>query len=232
MTERTSRILRAALEMYINTGVPVTSSLLYHDYDFGIKPAMIRWALRELTDEGYLLQEHTSAGRIPTDKGYRYFTDVITAELDGNSLRSLSLSREREWISRLFDNDEYEVLNNEFSERLNVLNVLYQSESGRFFERGLCGLCESLLYEASESLPSVIRDFELLRGRLEDESLWVDDVWPKVFVGGSPVIQSNDVSVIANKLESDGDAVYFIAIGPKRMNYRKSITFYRLLMNN
>ena len=67
---------------YIQSARPVSSQYLGEKYDFGICPASIRIEMQKLTDDGFLTQPHTSAGRIPTDKGYRLFVDQL-AEGDG-----------------------------------------------------------------------------------------------------------------------------------------------------
>src|SRR5271154_4818296 len=73
MNDRTSQILEAAIQEFIHTGEPVSSGWLYKQYDFGIKPAMIRLELGSLEDGGYLEQPYHSAGRVPTDTGYEFY---------------------------------------------------------------------------------------------------------------------------------------------------------------
>src|SRR3990167_8071237 len=77
ISERQNLILNKAIEEYILSAQPVSSSLLEKKYDFGISPAMIRIEMQKLTEGGFLLQPHTSAGRVPTDKGYRLFVDEL-----------------------------------------------------------------------------------------------------------------------------------------------------------
>ena len=62
---------------YIDSAEPVSSQLLEKKYDFDISPATIRIEMQKLTDKGFLLQPHTSAGRIPSDKGYRFYVDNL-----------------------------------------------------------------------------------------------------------------------------------------------------------
>jgi len=77
LTNRQKAILKAIVESYIETAVPVGSRSLSKKYNFNISPATIRNEMSELEDEGYLYHPHTSAGRIPSDKGYRYFVDYL-----------------------------------------------------------------------------------------------------------------------------------------------------------
>ena len=74
---RKEKILSAVVEKYAQTGEPIGSKALQSETDLGVSSATIRNELKALDDEGYLYQPHTSAGRIPTKKGYRYYIDNI-----------------------------------------------------------------------------------------------------------------------------------------------------------
>ena len=75
LSERQKNILGKTVFEYIRRAEPVSSGWLEHRYDMEISPATIRLELSYLTEEGYLEQPHTSAGRVPTDRGYRFFVD-------------------------------------------------------------------------------------------------------------------------------------------------------------
>ena len=70
-------VLRAVVEDYIRSQEPVGSTTLTRDHDLGVSSATVRNDMAALEDEGYLIQPHTSAGRVPTEKGYRYFVDRL-----------------------------------------------------------------------------------------------------------------------------------------------------------
>jgi len=75
---RKTAILSAVVHEYISTAQPVGSSHLVDAPGVGVSSATVRNELAQLEQEGFLVQPHTSAGRIPTDKGYRYFVDNLT----------------------------------------------------------------------------------------------------------------------------------------------------------
>lgn len=77
LDERKAAILRAVVEEYIATAQPVGSAHVAHAPGVGVSPATVRNEMAALEQEGYLTQPHTSAGRIPTDKGYRAFVDHL-----------------------------------------------------------------------------------------------------------------------------------------------------------
>jgi heat-inducible transcriptional repressor len=77
LDERKQQILKAVVSDYTLTGVPVGSQVLAAKYFIALSSATIRNELADLVGTGYLQQPHTSAGRIPTDRGYRYFVDFL-----------------------------------------------------------------------------------------------------------------------------------------------------------
>ena len=74
---RKEKILSAVIETFIRTGEPIGSKALLEETDLGVSSATVRNELKALDDEGYLHQPHTSAGRIPTKQGYRYYIDNL-----------------------------------------------------------------------------------------------------------------------------------------------------------
>lgn len=78
LDERKAAILKAVVEEYIETAQPVGSSHVIRSAGVAVSSATVRNEMAVLEREGYLVQPHTSAGRIPTDKGYRFFVDQLT----------------------------------------------------------------------------------------------------------------------------------------------------------
>ena len=94
--DRKLDVLRAIVEDYVATEEPVGSKALVERHGLGVSPATVRNDMAALEDEGYIHQPHTSAGRVPTDKGYRLFVDKLT------TLKPMSVA-ERRAISTLLD---------------------------------------------------------------------------------------------------------------------------------
>ena len=76
LDERKALVLRAIVSHYVSTGEPVGSKTLVDRYKLRVSPATVRNDMGHLEDAGYIYQPHTSAGRIPTDNGYRFFVDA------------------------------------------------------------------------------------------------------------------------------------------------------------
>jgi len=80
LNERSRTILKAVVISYIDKALPIGSQTVTKSFEFGLSPATIRNIMAELEDLGYLSQPHTSAGRIPTPKGYRLYVDELLEE--------------------------------------------------------------------------------------------------------------------------------------------------------
>ena len=77
LSERRQKVLRALIEDYIEYALPVGSRTLTERHHLGVSPATVRNDLSALEDAGFIQQPHTSAGRVPTDAGYRTFVDEL-----------------------------------------------------------------------------------------------------------------------------------------------------------
>jgi heat-inducible transcriptional repressor len=87
LDERNRRVLQAVIDSYIASGAPIGSTVLVKRYDFGVSSATLRNIMAELEELGFLTHPHTSAGRIPTDIGYRYYIDsLISIENDNEDI--------------------------------------------------------------------------------------------------------------------------------------------------
>jgi heat-inducible transcriptional repressor len=93
---RKQTILRSVVFEYVTTAEPVGSELLTQKYELGVKSATVRNELADLADLGYLEQPHTSAGRIPSDVGYRYYVDrlIVSRDLGADSKQRVKSASE------------------------------------------------------------------------------------------------------------------------------------------
>jgi heat-inducible transcriptional repressor len=89
LDDRKLDVLRAIVEDYVSTQEPVGSKVLVERHQLGVSPATVRNDMAVLEEEGFITQPHTSAGRIPTDKGYRLFVDKLT------SIKTLTTAEKR-----------------------------------------------------------------------------------------------------------------------------------------
>ena len=145
MNPRLETILEAIIREYIETAEPVGSLTLSEKYDFSYSPATIRACMVILDEQGYLYQPHTSAGRVPTEKGYRYFVDLV----EGN--QEPSFGREEKMIQRRL------AQRNARLERVADLAALTLADmTGNV---GIVGLSDSVF---SHGLPNLFRQPEFI----------------------------------------------------------------------
>jgi heat-inducible transcriptional repressor len=106
LDDRKARVLRAVVEEYIETGLPVGSRIIAKRYRLGVSPATIRNEMADLEDTGYLDKPHTSSGRVPSDRGYRFYVDELmpakrlTAD-ESRAIESLFRTKMRDVVSFL-----------------------------------------------------------------------------------------------------------------------------------
>ena len=106
LSERESKILKALIELFIESAKPVGSKTLTEKLDIGLSPASVRNTLASLEEKGFLEKPHTSAGRVPTVEGYRYYVSRLMqpAKLDPEEKAEIERS------IALFRSDTYELL--------------------------------------------------------------------------------------------------------------------------
>jgi transcriptional regulator of heat shock response len=217
--ERSAQILEAAIQEFIRTGEPVSSGWLYKEYDFGIKPAMIRLELDKLEEGGYLEQPYHSAGRVPTDNGYEFYVERALVAKE-KQVKALG----RRALADLLD---------EFSSQLGLLSIALDPEHDEVRKTGLEALIHKLDWEDRDSICSVIHDFESVDERLPGaaEKMGADPTaGPRIFIGKkSPVTQSEMLSVVVGNYRVGDATVSIFVIGPKRMDYKKTIELFQNL---
>ncbi len=110
LDERKFTILEAVIRNYLITGEPVGSRTISKDSDLSLSSATIRNEMADLEDMGYIIQPHTSAGRVPTDKGYRLYVDSLLASKEKAILSRQELLKKKE--------KEIEAIRREYESRM------------------------------------------------------------------------------------------------------------------
>jgi len=215
---------------FIKTGQPITSKRLYQKYDFGIRPAMIRWELNDLSEAGYFYQNHPSGGRFPTDKAYRFFVRGLLRDSEEEIQVNSHIDRFVDLMEEFLEGERDRLIQ-ELSDYLGVLSIGYEPVAKRMSSSGFKDLFSNLELDERADFVEVVKDFEFLPSRLaKNVSRWQeDDAWPQVFIGKSPITKSHHLSVVAQRLVTNNEEIFIIAIGPKRMDYEKSLGLLKYL---
>lgn len=225
---RKYNILNAVVWEFINTGKPVSSEQLYHRYHFGIKPAMIRNELARLSKEKYLFQPYYSAGRAPTDRGYEFFIDSI---LKNDNFHNIHLNYS---FAKFLKNKDLANLAKIISQKLKLLSLIATLSPKRVvYKEGLRYLIDSLEWWNRNEIKQIIEDFENLEEELDDwPRMFKDHNFIKFFVGRkNPFIHSECLAVAASDYEIGKEKILILAIGPKRMNYKRVYFMLKGLKN-
>src|SRR6056297_18515 len=96
LTERELQVLEAVVRAYVERAEPAGSRTISRDYDLGVSPATVRNTMSDLEAKGFLDHPHASAGRVPTDRAYRYFVDRLMQPAGLSAVEEEALVRELE----------------------------------------------------------------------------------------------------------------------------------------
>ncbi len=222
ITERQKSILERVIEEHINSAYPVSSQLIEKNYDFRVCPATIRSEMQRLTESGFLYQPHTSAGRIPTDKGYRFFVDNLLekgiSELEDVFKIEEMLEQEKEDIFRFVAH-----LSRFLAMASSNLAAIHLFEKDFFWKEGW----EEILREPEfEEKDFVFHFTEFLKNFEKDVKNFNMDSEIKVYIGKeNPFSKANDFSIITTRCHfPDKEEGIVSLLGPKRMPYGKNIS--------
>jgi heat-inducible transcriptional repressor len=220
MTDRQQKILSAVVEQYAEVASPVGSSLLAKAFD--VSSATIRAEMAELERWGYIMQPHTSAGRIPTDKGYRFYVNVLSE----SSRHSLPERRgEKALASRVQQAGVPERMIRNAVDTLVELthNLSIATIGNQLYMSGL-----SNLFGQPEFINGgQIRQVAQLLDNLEP---WLREAAPNeplsVYIGHeNPIGRSAGCSLIICRFSSPfSDRSYIGTLGPTRQSYRDGMT--------
>lgn len=222
LRERQKSILSAAIQEYVKTARPVASTELLRHFRLGISPATVRNEMQALDELGYLEQPHTSAGRVPTDKGYRFFRDSMPEGF-------LSESEEKLLEDLFHSVDEIEEFTKEFARALSQISGTFAAvgafEEDVFYETGFGKIAEEPeFYE-----PARIQAFGRLADLLDDHirELFAGDnrghEEQEIYIGEeNPLREAQAYSMVLSSWRHPrGFSGFFTAIGPKRADYKK-----------
>ncbi len=218
MTERQELILRAIVEQYAEVASPVGSNLLARAFD--VSSATIRAEMAELERDGYITQPHTSAGRIPTDKGYRFYVNNVTEATETSAERRA----ERALTARVSDGGLPErTIRNAVDTLVELTHNLGLATIGdQLYMSGL-----SNLFGQPEFMQAgQVREVARLLDNLEP---WLREAAPNeplsVYIGReNPIGRDSGCSLIISRFRSPySDQSYIGVLGPTRQSYRGTI---------
>ena len=231
ITPRQTQILVAIIEQYAEVASPVGSVTLAKL--FNVSSATIRSEMAKLEDLGLITQPHTSAGRIPTDKGYRFYVNRLTNQNDDENEQILlnadnskdNLRGFRAISSRVSaQNDRADHAIRSAVDSLVELtgNLGLATIGDQLYMNGIYNLFSQPEFESGEAVQSVAQ-------LLDNLEPWLREVAPNeplnVYIGSeNPIGKSSGASLIISKFESPfSENSYIGVLGPTRQNYGKVV---------
>jgi heat-inducible transcriptional repressor len=223
MTERQKRILQAVVEQYAEVASPVGSSLLAKV--FGVSSATIRAEMAELERLGFITQPHTSAGRVPTDKGYRYYVNQVNEDEERaiperGASRALAARVEGGGLPERTIRNAVDTLV-ELTHNLGLATL-----GDQLYMSGLSNLFGQPEFMQTGQVQQVA-------GLLDNLEPWLREAAPNeplsVYIGAeNPIGRSAGCSLIISRFRSPySDRSYIGVLGPTRQSYRDVMSLVR-----
>lgn len=226
MTDRQMKILGAIIEQYAEIAAPVGSIILAKL--FGVSSATIRSEMARLEELGYIAQPHTSAGRIPTDKGYRYYVNQL------NEIREQQTPRLIDRSARVIDarvathaDKTDRAIRSAVDSLVELTHNLGLATIGdQLYMSGMGNLFSQPEFSSSAHVQQVAR-------LLDNLEPWLREAAPNeplnVYIGAeNPIGKSSEASLIISRFRSPySDRSYIGVLGPTRQDYAKVMRLVR-----
>ena len=226
LKERQKNILEAVIRGYIRTARPIASADVLDELNFDISPATVRKEMLALDDLGYLEQPHTSAGRVPTDRGYRFFVDYTIDPV-------MPQRFERNVIRELFahDHESVEDFTRECSRTVSHLARAFIAigvDDDVRTDRGFTEMLDEPEFQNINHIKQFGRLIDILD---EDMQAFVDDENEKILIGReNPMKEAQAYTMmVTHWIHPKGFNGFLALIGPKRMDYQKNISLIRYI---
>lgn len=236
MNDRQKQLLSAIVELYNETAIPVGSQALVDRYDFKVSSATLRSDMATLEEEGYLYQPHVSAGRIPTDAGYRIYVEEMMRDQD------LSRDDQRHLQTELLTLKAKHMrlgrstakLLSALSGNLAVSGILRKPTRNisdgtedmgvdEFYDFGMKELIEKPEFKEIDELCRLVETLDSLDEQVDGIMLKLKDDETRIFIGSeNPITGINNCSMIVAPYQTGEGRGMLAIIGPKRMDYAKN----------
>ena len=216
ISDRKKIILRAIIKEYIKNAQPVSSGTLVEKCKLGVSPATIRNDMAELEEEGYIMQPHTSAGRVPTELAY----ELELAEIgkDKKNLRETEIKL----LDDLFSHEESGAKQTAKAiAELSNAAVFWAFHKNDLYYTGISNLFAQPEFKQSE----IVYDVSVIIDRMEDI---IDNLFDNIEYGEQVLIGSKNpfgifLSTVLVKYKKDNKSGVFGLIGPTRMDYARNL---------
>jgi len=219
MTQRQQKILEMVVREYVDNPQPVSSKILAKK--LGLSSATLRNEMTELEKEKYLSQPHTSAGRIPTEKAYRFFIKSAQS-------RKVNLPVK---ISKDSPEDTFKNITQKLAEMSGSMAFGAIEEMNSFYQAGLSNLFKFPEFEDRNYFSEMAQTMEQFEKHFNDLFKEIAEDETKVFIGKeNPMGKTKKISIIVSKCKMPNHKHGVIGLlGPTRMRYDYNISLINKL---
>ena len=223
---RRKKSLWAVVREFVDTAEPVGSGTSVAKHDFGVSPATVRNDMAVLEEQGLLKQPHTSAGRIPTELGYRYFVNQFIGSKPKQAEHRRQLVEVQQAVQTGLANNFLSFVQS--LAKLTKGTVFVSTNDGRFHLAGMENLFRHPEFRDEQLLFAVTRTLDRLDQVLAElESRMTRDV--DVLIGEeNPFGRGTSVIVLRYKTSEMGEGIIGL-LGPQRMDYQSNYSLMRCL---
>ncbi len=236
MNDRQKAVLAAVVELYTKTALPVGSAALIERHGFHVSSATLRSDMLTLEEAGYLYQPHTSAGRIPTDAGYRYYVEEMMGDQPLSKHEQMKLQEEFLKLQAKHNRTVRTTakLLSALSGNLAVSGVIGKDE---LYDFGMKTLIEDPEFQEMDELCRLVETLDTLDEKIDVLVAGLKDGETRIFIGGENPVRGieNCAMVVSPYRDEHGDRGMLAIIGPKRMEYAKNkslIEYMRKLLGS
>jgi transcriptional regulator of heat shock response len=219
--ERKKRVLKAIIKHFVDTAEPVGSNTILVSYQFHVSPATIRNDMMSLEKNGYIFQPHTSAGRVPTDKGYRLFVDEMADYKKARIEAKKTLQTVQEDYKAQKVREQLHDAVSLIARSTNCVSFSTTPDNPHTFFLGMSNVLRQPEFTQNSIRASEVIEV-LERGNNFIKTLNSLEITDNVrtFIGEENILtEIQSCSIIVTRYEKDGFKGYIGILGPKRMNY-------------
>ena len=219
LSERQQKILELVIREYVEKPKPISSKIL--GQKLGLSSATLRNEMKELEKGKYLIQPHTSAGRIPTDKAYRLF--IKSAQTKNVSVPTK--------ISQRLPEDAFKDVAETLAEMSGGFAFSAIKEMNSFYQTGLSNLLKFPEFGDMDYFSEMAQTMEQFEKHFDDLFDKINDNETKVFIGkDNPLSKTKKISIIVSKCNMPNNKHGVIGLlGPTRMKYDYNISLINKL---
>ncbi|MBP9822328.1 MAG: hypothetical protein KBC81_02725 [Candidatus Pacebacteria bacterium] len=238
ISKRQNTVLDFIIREYVKSAKPIPSALVCKKSKLKVSPATIRNEMNDLEENGYLEQKHTSGGRVPTDKAYRYYVNQLLShpallEVKTENKNDISRALSKAGTDSRAINKAIARVLSEQSGNLVITGIASEAE---FFKQGLVSLFKHPEFQEVDSLfqlTSFFEGFDLMFQLIEREFMRIlgapSGIPIQILIGHeNPFKQIKGETIMCTKYLLPGDVIGSLTlIGPKRMDYEKNLALIK-----